>query len=218
MRRAEVVERFSCVGAIGDFAENLGGVRRRLRQFDIVAHARVRKTPGLQVPREGEHGLGKLELGFRQRIRAQPGKVRDLVVRGLEAVSIGALEPCDDGLGARILDALVEPQRKEIAVLVERLDRNTFPLAVENLVAFGEEQVADFFRNGAVRGIKAGQRVGCGGLLGRNSRSRCRGRWCGCRRLRLARHILGGCRWLAWRCDHRSQRIGDLPRRHCRGA
>src|SRR6266851_2406420 len=107
------------VGGIRDAAEDVRRLGQRLRQLDVAAHAGVRKAPGLQVPRIGENRAGELELGLGQRIGSETGKIRRLVIAGLEAVGVGALQAGDDRSGARILDAFVEPERREIAVLVE---------------------------------------------------------------------------------------------------
>src|SRR5262249_7341930 len=105
---------------------------------------------------------------FGQRVRAQAGKGRRLVVVDVEAVGIGVLQARDDGLGASVLHAFVEPQGGEVAILVERLDRRVFSIASENRVVLGREQVANLFRHSAVGGIERRQRIGRRRLLGRD--------------------------------------------------
>jgi hypothetical protein len=104
----------------------------------------------------GEHGARELELGLGQCIGPQAGKIRRLVFAGVEAVGIGVLQAGDDQSGACILDALLEPERREIAVLVERLDRRALFLAGKELVRLGGQEVAAVCSAGACSAAAAG--------------------------------------------------------------
>jgi hypothetical protein len=75
------------------------------------------------------------------------------------------LQASDGGRGARVLDALVEPDRQEVAVLVERLGCRALFLAGKNFVRGRGQEVADLFRDRAVGGIERRQRIGRDGLL-----------------------------------------------------
>ena len=107
----------------------------------------------------GEHRAGEPELGLGQCVGSEAGEARRLVVAGLEAVGIGVLHARDHGFGAGILDALVEPERREVAVLVERLDRLALLLGGEELVAPRGQEVADLLGDRAVGGVERGQRI-----------------------------------------------------------
>ena len=164
--RAEQVECLARIRGIRDAAQDVRGLGRRLRQLDVVAHAGIGEAPGLHVPRIGEHRAGELELGLGQRDAFEAGEIRRLVLAGLEAVGIGVLQASDDRSGTRILDALVEPERREIAVLVERLDRRALFLAGKKAVRLRGQEVADLLGDGAIGGIERCQRIGRGSLLG----------------------------------------------------
>ena len=168
MGRAEIVERGGGVGDPGDLGEDLRRIGRILRQFDVVADAGIGEAARLQVAGVSEHRLRELEFGFGQRVRAQAGKGRRLIVGDVETVGVGALQACNDGPGARVLHALVEPQGGELAILVECLDGRALSLAGENRVGLGGEQVANFFRRRAVGGIERRQRIGCRRWLARH--------------------------------------------------
>src|SRR5262249_6478880 len=107
----------------------------------------------------------ELEVGFGRRIGSEGGKRRRLIIADLEPIGIGVLQASDRGGGARVLDAFVEPQRQEVAVLVERLGCCTLFLAGKNLVRGGGQEAAELFRDGTVGGIERCQRIGRGGLL-----------------------------------------------------
>ena len=107
MRGAEIVERRAGIGGLADLCKHLGWIGRDLRQLDIQADAAVGKATGLQVAGIGEHGLGELELRLGQGVWAQAGKRGRVVIVDVEPVGIGALEPCNDGAGTGILDALI---------------------------------------------------------------------------------------------------------------
>ena len=136
-----------------------------MRKLDVAADAGVGEPSGLHVPGIGEHALRELELGFGQRIGSEAGEIRRLIIADLEPVGIRVLQASDGGPGARVLDALVEPQRQEVAVLVERLGCRTLFLAGENFVRCRGQKIANLFRNHAVGGIERGQRIDWGGLL-----------------------------------------------------
>src|SRR5262249_46256903 len=72
----------------------------------------------------------------------------------------------DGGRGAGVLEALVEPEWQEVAILVERLGCGALFLAGKNSVRGRGQEVAHLFRNHAVGGIERGQRIDRGGLLG----------------------------------------------------
>ena len=132
----------------------------------------------------------------------RPAKFGGLYSLGLEAVGIGVLHAGDDRSGTRILDPLVEPKRREIAVLVERLDRRALFLAGKKSVRLRGQEVANLFRNGAVGGIERCQRIRrgrllrCGRRIGRSAvryRRRLVRRGCG-RGSSLRCRLLGRCR------------------------
>ena len=65
LRRAELIERLGCVRGVHEFAKNIGRFGCDLRERNVVlAHARVREAARLQVARESEYNVGKLEIGF----------------------------------------------------------------------------------------------------------------------------------------------------------
>ena len=171
-----------------------------MRQLDVAADPGIGETPGLHMAGIGEHGLGELELGLGQRLgpRACCGKIRRLVVAEIEAVRLGVLEARNGRFRARILDAPVEPKRREIAVLIERLDCRALFLAGKNPVRFRRQQIANLFRNRAIGGIERSHgvrrrrrllRCGGGGSAGGRSRQiaswNCGGGW------RLRRRLIG---------------------------
>jgi len=117
------------------------------------------------VPGIGEDGLRELELRLGRRVGSETGEIRRLIVADLEPVGIGVLQAGDGGGGARVLGALVQPQRQEVAVLVERLGCRALFLAGKNLVRRRGQKIANLFRNHAVSGIERSQRIDWGGLL-----------------------------------------------------
>ena len=176
MRRAEFIERLAGVGRLGDGRQHHGRIGRALRQPDIVlSDQAMGNTSGLHMPRIGEHGLRERQLGLRQRIRRKPGKGRRLVVGGVETVGVGILEAGNHRLAARILHALVEPKRRQIALLIEGLDGRMLLFVGEDAVRFRGQEIANPFRDRAIGGIERGQSVGRPALFGRN-------RWSGCLR------------------------------------
>src|SRR5262249_59859211 len=76
-----------------------------------------------------------------------------------EAVGVGRLETFDDSPGTRIHDALVEPERREIAVLVERLDGAALLLVTEDPIDLGGKSVANLLGNRPVGGVEGGQGI-----------------------------------------------------------
>ena len=207
--RAEFVERCGGVGGLGELGEDLRRIGRLLRQLDVLADAGIGEAAGLQVTGISEHCLRELEFGFGQRVRAQAGKGWRLVVVDVEAVGIGALQARNDGLGASILHAFVEPQGGEVATLIERLDGRALSLASENRIALGCQQVANLFRHRAVGGIERGQRIGCRCLLAHDG---------GIGRRRGDRGVFGPRRSLARCSGRRTRRSRSFTRRHCRRA
>src|SRR5262249_58884124 len=123
------------------------------------ADAGIRETAGLHVTGIGENGLRELEIGFHQRLGREAGKSRDLVVAELEPVGIGVLQPSDGRAGARILDSFIEPKRRVVAALVERLGRGALLLIGKNSIRGRGEEIADLLRKRAVGWIERGQRV-----------------------------------------------------------
>ena len=113
------------------------------------------------MPRIGQHGLRERQLGLRQRIRRKPIKGRRLVVGLFEAVGVGVLEAGNHGLAPRILHALVEPKRRQIALLIEGFDGSMHLFVGEDAVRFRGQEIANPFRDRAIGGIERGQRSGC---------------------------------------------------------
>ena len=81
--------------------------------------------------------------------------------------------------GARILRALVEPKRRQIALLIEGFDRRVFFFVGEDAVRFHGQEIANPLCNHAVGGIERGQERGRGirrrrliGYARRNGRCR----------------------------------------------
>jgi hypothetical protein len=83
---------------------------------------------------EGEHRLRKLEVSLRQRVRGKPCEIRRAIIAGIETIGFGLLKAGNHGLGACVLDALVEPERGEVSPLIEFLDGRFLVLAGKNLV------------------------------------------------------------------------------------
>ena len=112
------------------------------------------------MTRVGQHHLGQLQFGLGLRVGAgEIGKIRDLVVAGIEAVGVGGLQARDDRPGARRLDALVEPQRRQIAALIERFDGRALLLGGEYPVVLGSEQIANLLGDRPVGGIERSERI-----------------------------------------------------------
>ena len=93
-------------------------------------------TSGLQVPRIGKHSLREAQFGLRQRIRRKPTKGRCLVVGMVETVGVGILEAGNHRLAPRIFHALVEPKRRQIALLIEGFDSRMRLFVGEDAVRF----------------------------------------------------------------------------------
>jgi hypothetical protein len=125
---------------------------------------------------EGEHRLRKLEVSLRQRVRGKPCEIRRAIIAGIEPIGFGLLKAGNHGLGACVLDALVEPDWGEVSSLIEFLDSRFLVLAGKNLVRGCGQQVANLFCHHPVRGIERGERIGCRSLLGYGRR---RGWRCG---------------------------------------
>ena len=70
------------------------------------------------------------------------------------------LEARDHRFRARILDAVVEPERQQIAAPIECLDGLTLVLVDEELFAFRSQEIANLFCNGAIGGIKRSEWIG----------------------------------------------------------
>ena len=132
-------------------------------------------TSGLQVPRIGKHSLREAQFGLRQRIRRKPTKGRCLVVGMVETVGVGILEAGNHRLAPRILQALVEPKRRQISLLIEGFDSRMRLFVGEDAVRFCVQEIANPFRDRAVSRIERGQSVRRPALFGRN-------RWSGCLR------------------------------------
>ena len=184
--RVEFVERLGHVPRVGDLGQHVGGVRRLLRQLDVVqADALIREAAGLRVARVSEDDLRELEFGFRLRVgTGEAGEIRCLVVARVEAVSVGGLQVSDDRPGARGFDALVEPDRREIAILIERLDRGALLLGGKNSVRFAGQQVAQLLGDRPVGWIERRERVRRNHGLGRTA--------AGWQRARDGRTLAGG--------------------------
>src|SRR5262249_61523224 len=101
----------------------------------------------------------ELESGLRPRGRGRGIEVGDFAIPGVEAVGVGRLETFDDSPGTRIHDALVEPERREIAVLVERLDGAALLLVTEDPIDLGGKSVANLLGNRPVGGVEGGQGI-----------------------------------------------------------
>ena len=83
-----------------------------------------------------ERVLLRSDYQHRQRIRRKPPKDGSLVIVRIEAVGTGVLQARNDGLAARIFHALLEPQRRQVALLIEGFDRRLLGLASEDPVWF----------------------------------------------------------------------------------
>jgi hypothetical protein len=135
-------------------------IRRLLRHLDVLADARLRETPGLQMARESEHRHRELELGFCECISAHGVEARELVVLEIEAIGIGHAQPFDRRLGARIDDAALEPQRSEIVVLIEGLDDAALFPVREDPIDLGSQEIAHLFGDRAIGRVERCQRIG----------------------------------------------------------
>ena len=65
------------------------------------------------------------------------GERRNPIVVRIKTIGVGRLEAGDGCARARGFDALLQPQRRQVARLVERLDRGALLLVGENLVDLG---------------------------------------------------------------------------------
>ncbi len=120
---------------------------------------------------KGENDVGELEVGLGERLGRRVGEGRRLVVGRLETVGVGGLHAGDNRGGARIHDALVEPDRREIAALIEGHHRFPLFLDGEELVGLRGEKVADLLGGRAVGRVERGERIRRGRGLGRGCRS-----------------------------------------------
>ena len=134
------------------------------------------------VAREGEHRVGELDLGFGQRLGLHAGlDLRHRIFARIEAVGIDAGEIGRRGLGAVAHRAVGDPERREVAAGVERLDGDALLLAAEDAVEFsGGQLVAKLVDDRGVAGRGGGElgAVGCRhriGDVGRGWRCRRRG-------------------------------------------
>ncbi|HEY5129482.1 MAG TPA: hypothetical protein VIJ35_19725 [Bradyrhizobium sp.] len=90
-----------------------------------------------------------------------------------EAVGVGVLEAGNHRLAPPILDALVEPKRRQIALVIEGFDGRTHLFVGEDAVRFCVQEIANPLRDRAIGRIERGEWVRRPALLGRN-------RWSGC--------------------------------------
>ena len=128
-------------------------------------------TSGLHVPRIGKHSLREGQFGLRQHIRRKPIKGGCLVGGMFEAVGVGVLEAGNHGLAPRILHALVEPKRRQIALVIEGFDGRTHLFVGEDAVRFRGQEIANPLRDRAVGRIERGQSIRRPVLLGHTRRS-----------------------------------------------
>ena len=120
-------------------------------------HAAVRR-----VAREGQHGGGEFELGFRHRCRVGGFEVGRRIFGRLEAVGIDAAQ-IGDGFGrARGRRAVIDPERRVIAVAIERFDAGPLALAAEHAVAAGGENFAQLLAEDRIERMRGADATGAG--------------------------------------------------------
>ena len=97
-----------------------------------AADLRPVHAAALRLARIVEHAGGQLQFGFGERIRrGGGGEIRHRIIGGIEAVGGRILQPRDHALGAGGQRAALGPERREVARVVEFLDRGALVLAVE---------------------------------------------------------------------------------------
>jgi hypothetical protein len=87
----------------------------------------------------------------------------------VETVGVGILEAGNHRLAPRILQAIVEPKRRQIALLIEGLDSRVRLFVGEDAVRSCVQEIANPFRDRAVSRIERGQSVGRPALFGRSA-------------------------------------------------
>jgi hypothetical protein len=107
------------------------------------------------VPGIGEHRLRELEIGFRQCIASEAGKVRCLIVADLEPIGIRVLQASNGRGSPRVLDTFVEPKRDVVAALVERLGCGALLFGGKDSIRGCGEKVANLFCDRAVGSSEA---------------------------------------------------------------
>ena len=162
------------------------------------------------MPREGEHGVGELDLGFGERVGIHAGlDLRHRIFARIEAIGIDAGQIGRRRLGAVAHRAVGNPERREVAARVERLDGGALLLAAEDAVELaGGQLIAKLLDNRGVANRSGGELGAVGrrhrmGDLGRGRRRRCgRSRCVGCGRSHIP--------------DARRRQVGAFRHRHGR--
>ena len=119
--RIERVERGADVGALGELAQHVGRAGGLLVEVDGAAHPREGHAADAGVAREGDDGIGQGQLvgGKLGRIGIVKALRRRIVCR-IEAVGRHALQESLRLLGAGSGFAGRDPDRREVAVAIER--------------------------------------------------------------------------------------------------
>ena len=117
---------------------------------------------------EGEHSVGELDLGFGEGLWLHAGlDLRHRIFARVETVGIDAGEISRGGLGAVAHRAVGDPERREVAGRVERLDGGAILLAAEDAVELAGGQLVAKLLDG--RGV-ADRSGGELGAIGRRHR------------------------------------------------
>ena len=132
----------------------------------------------LRVAREGQHGVGEFEFGFRHRGRVGRLEIGRRIFGRLEAVGIDAAQ-IGDGFGrARGRRAVIDPERRVIAVAIERFDAGLLAFAAEDAVAAGGEDFAQLLAEDRIERRRGADATGAGaGVAGAALGVVGRGRW-----------------------------------------
>ncbi len=107
---------------------------------------------GLGVLGVGQHRVGEPHLGFGERLGIRAGlDLRQRIVGRIEAVGLDAGQIGGGRLGAVAHRAVGDPERREVAAGIERLDRGALLLAAEEAVELaGGDLILELFGYGAV--------------------------------------------------------------------
>ena len=105
--------------------------------------------PSLRVASIGQHRQGEFQLGIANRIGLGAGFRRwHRIVGGIEPVGIRRRQVGDGSLGARVVLAPGDPQRRKAAIAIERLDCRAFGFADEQPVALVARNSRSFSATG----------------------------------------------------------------------